>query len=258
MIIWAGTSNKDVGMVIEHYPKVIVPRRKVTVQTIPGGNDIVIDEGAFENYEQEYNVFLDSKRLGGLQTVIPKLSNWLLGNPGYHRLEDSYFPDVYRMAYYTGGAEFVSVFNEYGEGVLTFNCAPEKYYKMGERPITLLPNAAPSDEGTGYLINPSVFPAKPTLMITGHGPITISIDDHKFGEDTTTPVNERTLTISEIGGSLTIDIRTHRIYSGDQNKASVLTGDLDKFVLNKYTRYWMSDNTNDNITVTIIPRWWTI
>ena len=47
MILWAGTSNKDVGMVVEHYPSVILPRRKMEVQQVPGRNgDIILFQDA--------------------------------------------------------------------------------------------------------------------------------------------------------------------------------------------------------------------
>ena len=115
MIIWAGTSNADVGMVIEHYPRVIIPKRSQGIQKVPGRNgDVIMDYGSFENYDQEYSAFLDAKNIGKLEQIIPKISDWLLGHEGYQRLEDRYFTDVYRIAYFANGAEFVSIFNEYG------------------------------------------------------------------------------------------------------------------------------------------------
>ena len=100
MIIWAGTSSKEVGIVVEHYPDVIVPQKNVEIQTVPGRNgDILLPGGSYQNYTQSYEVFLDAKNLGGLETVMPKITEWLLGHEGYQRLEDSYFPEVYRLAW---------------------------------------------------------------------------------------------------------------------------------------------------------------
>lgn len=235
MIQWAGTSNKDVGMVIEHYPSIVLPKRKIEVQNVPGRNgDVILYQDAYENYEQKYQVFIDSKLKGGMQKVVPMISDWLLGHSGYQRLEDSYFPDFYRMAYYTGGVEFISYFNEYGEGTLTFNCAPEKYYKMGERPISV---------SNGQLIsNPTLFPAKPFLTITGTGAGRLY-----FGSNY--------LDISDIGGSVTIDIRKHKAYHGSQNRNGTITGLFENMVLaGKMTVRW----TGGISSVTMIPRWWTI
>lgn len=235
MILWAGTSNKDVGMVVEHYPSIILPKRKQEIQQVPGRNgDIILYQDAYENYEQSYQVFIDSTLKNGMTRVIPMISDWLLGHQGYQRLEDSYFPDVYRMAYYTGGVEFVSFFNQYGEGTLTFNCAPEKYYKMGERPITV---------SNGQIIsNPTLFPAKPLITLTGSGAATLY-----FGNNS--------LSISSIDGSLTIDIRDHKAYKGGTNKNSTITGLYENMLLKGKTNVHWSGNITK---MTMIPRWWTI
>ena len=237
MIIWAGTSNKDVGMVVEHYPRVIIPQRSQEVQHVPGRNGaIVLPSGSFENYEQQYQAFLDAKHLGGLELVIPKLVDWLLGHEGYHRLEDSYFPGVYRMAYYSGGSEFVSFFNEYGEGTLTFTCAPEKYYKSGEWEIPL--------EQNYILRNPSSFSALPTIFITGNG-----------SADGTLTFNDKNLIIKAVPESITIDVKNHKAYDGTTNYNNKITGSFEDLKLEKETRISWSGGIQ---SVRIIPRWWTI
>ena len=201
MIIWAGTSNLDVGMVVEHYPKVIIPQRSQEVQQVPGRNgNIVLSNGSFENYEQQYSVFLDAKYIGHLEQVMPKIVNWLLGNEGYHRLEDSYFPDVYRMAYYSGGTEFVSIFNEYGEGTLSFNCAPEKFYKEGENPIRL--------ENGQVLRNPSVFDASPLLMVYGSGSGTVLFNNKTFTLNSFIPTG-----YTNAMNPVYIDVKLHKTYT---------------------------------------------
>lgn len=236
MIIWAGTSNKDVGMVVEHYPSIIIPQRNQDVQTVPGRNGaIVLANGSFANYDQTYRVFLDAKHIGNLEQVMPKVTDWLLGNEGYQRLEDSYFPDVYRMAYYSGGAEFVSFFNEYGEGTLTFNCAPEKYFKMGDRDIVLSKNQV--------LRNPSVFAAMPLIKITGNG------------SNGTLTFNSNSLTIAAVPSSITIDTKLHKAYNGSTNYNNKISGYYENMKLGKETQITWSGGIT---AVTIVPRWWTI
>lgn len=235
MIIWAGTSNKDVGMVIEHYPSVIIPERDQVIQEVPGRNgSIVLANGSFKNYEQQYSAFLDSKHIGGLEQVMPKVMDWLLGNEGYQRLEDSYFPDFYRMAFYSGGTSFMNMFNEYGEGTLTFNCAPEKYYKTGEWPITLSKNQV--------LLNPSSFAAYPLITVTGSGSGTLTF-------------NSNSITISSIGTSVTIDVKLHKAYNGSTSRNNTITGSYENMCLGKSTTItWSGGITGVKIT----PRWWTI
>lgn len=235
MILWAGIGSKDVGMVVEHYPTIIIPRRKQETQSVPGRNgDIILYQDAYENYEQSYQVFLDAKAKGGLQKVIPKLSDWLLGHSGYQRLEDSYFPDVYRMAYYTGGVEFISIFNQYGAGTLTFNCAPEKYYKMGERPIEITNGQ--------WLSNPTMFPAKPLITITGYGRGNLYFNDNY-------------LTISNVNGTMVIDVKEHLATVNKVPRNELITGLFENMTLKDKTYIrWTGGITS----MTLIPRWWTI
>lgn len=235
MIIWAGTSNKDVGMIIEHYPSVILPNRSQDIQKVPGRNgDIVLINGSFENYEQSYSAFLDARNIGKLEQVMPKVVDWLLGHEGYQRLEDSYFPDVYRMAYYSGGSEFISLFNEYGEGTLTFNCAPEKYYKTGEWPITLSKNQV--------LMNPSSFTANPLILVKGSGSGTLTF-------------NGSSVTITNVGTSVTIDVKLHKAYNGTTSRNNTINGMYENLRLGKNTTItWSGGITGVDIT----PRWWTI
>ena len=235
MIIWAGTSNKDVGMIIEHYPSVILPEKEIEIQRVPGRNDsIVLSSGSFKNYEQSYSAFLDARSIGGLEQVIPKISDWLLGHDGYQRLEDSYFKDFYRMAYYTGGTEFISYLNEYGEGTLTFNCAPEKYYKTGEWETVLSKGQV--------LRNPSSFAAQPLITVTGSGSGTLTF-------------NSSSISISSIGTSVTIDVKLHKAYNGSTSLNNTITGYYENLKLGKETTITWSGGITG---VKIIPRWWTI
>lgn len=245
MIIWAGTSSQDVGVVVEHYPGITIPQKKQEIQQVPGRNgDIIIPSGAYENYTQSYQVFLDSKYYGGLERVIPKLVDWLLGHEGYQRLEDSYFPDVYRMAYYTGGAEFVSFFNEYGEGTLSFNCAPEKYYKFGDEPVSM--------ENGKVLVNPSSFAAFPKILF----------DMTSIGGSGTLSVNGKTVTLTagDTGGeavTIVIDTKLHKIYeqAGGTSLSGRFSGDYEDLKLEKRSTVTWTGNLQN---VRIIPRWWTI
>ena len=235
MILWAGTSNNDVGMVVEHFPSIVLPKRKQEVQQVPGRNgDIILYQDAYENYEQSYPVFIDGTLKNGMQKTIVLISDWLLGHSGYQRLEDSYFPDFYRMAYYTGGMEFVAYLGQYGQGTLTFNCAPEKYYKMGERPINV---------ANGQIIsNPTLFPAKPLITLRGNGTA-----DLYFGNNS--------MSITDVNGSVTIDIRDHKAYNGSTNRNSTIIGRYEDMTLQgKMQIRWTGGITS----MSMIPRWWTL
>ena len=159
MIEWAGTRASDLHLITEHIPKRKIPRRKIEVASVPGrSGDIILSQDAFSDYEQQYSVFVDSKKYGSLDTIMPAITEWLLGNPGYQRLEDSFEPQFYRLAYVSGGEEFVNIFNEYGEGTLTFICDPRRFYKDGEMPISIASSGK-------SLYGPSNFKSKPIIKV---------------------------------------------------------------------------------------------
>ena len=274
MIIFNGISSDEVGVIVEHYPRVIFPKRKVEVYNIPGQNgDRIIDQEVYENYDQPYEIFLESKDRGGLEATIPKIASWLLSGTGYCRLEDSYFPEFYRMAYVPDAHEFLSYFNEYGRGTLKFNCMPERWYKSGETEIKI--------ENGQILYNPSGFRARPLLRFSGQSfnEITFTyLDELKDGyiSPDWTPGIEGGGSIAITDGnpgvsySFTIpyntgylDTKEHTQYryyrtniSSPYSKyySSDFTGDYEKIYLSRQTKIeWDTGGT-----LYITPRWWSI
>ena len=242
MIEFAGIRSDERYMIVEHYPQRFFPKRKYSTQVIPGGDkDFVIDEGedAFSNYSQPYSVFFDSKG-PGLPQASRHIAEWLLGNPGYQRLEDSYDPDFYRLAYYSGGEQFLNHFNEYGRGTLTFTCAPKRYYKVGEDSITLTNGQK--------LYSPSTFKAHPIFKITGNGVCTINIAD-KFGDT-------KTFTINNVSGTISIYSREHKALTelGVSVNQNVQTDYENLYLDSESTISW----SNTISSLIVIPRWWTI
>lgn len=242
MIEFAGIRSDERYLIVEHYPQRFFPKRKYLVQTVPGrSGDIVTPESddAFSNYSQPYSVFLDSKA-PGLSQASRGLAEWLLGNPGYQRLEDSYDPDFYRMAYYTGGEQFLNWFNEYGQGTLTFNCAPKRFYKSGEEEMIAIKNAK--------IYSPSPFKSHPIYKITGSGNATITVTDKNS--------NSKTFTINNISGTATIDSERHTaVGSSNQNWNSKVQSPYENLYLDSESSVtWNSAVTS----LIIIPRWWTV
>lgn len=248
MIEFNGIRSDERYLIVEHYPTRTIPKRRYTFQSIPGrSGDFVIDEGddAFANYNQAYGVFLDSKA-PGLPQAARGLTEWLLGSVGYCRLEDSYDPDFYRMAVYAGGEEFLNHFNEYGRGTLTFNCAPKRFYKSGEKEISLTNGQA--------IYSPSLFDSKPLYKITASGDSstnTITITSSKYGT--------QQFTINSLysgDGTVTIDPERHTVVNGSGvSKNSLVQSDYENLLLPSYATISWTGNIR---TLKIIPRWWTV
>ena len=102
MIVWAGIPSYTCNVVVERFPNQPGPSRRYEAIQVPGRNgDLLIDSGAYNNYTQNYEVYFNAEQYktpSGARAV----REWLQKPIGYQRLEDSYDPEYFRMAYYSG------------------------------------------------------------------------------------------------------------------------------------------------------------
>lgn len=120
-------SSDDMGLFVEKYPPRPFPTRKADVYQIPGrSGDLVVDQNAFSNIVQEYEVFVKGGT-EGFQARATAIARWLLGASGYQQLRDEYDPTIYREARYVGGVSFLNALNKYGQATLTFDCKPQRF-----------------------------------------------------------------------------------------------------------------------------------
>lgn len=230
MIWWHGKSSDDVGVIVERYPSITIPTRKQEKISIPGrSGDLIIEQDAYENYTQRYDVYVSAER-PRLTTVSHIVAEWLMVK-GYQRLEDSYWADTFRLACYKGSTSIENVLNRFGRATIEFDCKPQRYYKSGDLPLIL--------ENGQQVANPSPFTAKPLLHISGSGAGTVS--------DGTNTLN---LTDCD---DITVDCDIMQIYRGTTNKNNVGAGAF--LALGKEsTITWTGGIT----AVTMTPRWWTL
>ena len=135
---------------------------------MPGRNGAIIrQEKAWNNVPQTYKVWLAVDNAADLPEKAGAFISWLNSLSGYQRLEDSFNPDVYRLAYYNGGQEITNNFMQYGEAVISFNCRPEYFLKTGEQ-VRALNSGDP-------IYNPTRFEAAPLLHIEGAGNVSITL-----------------------------------------------------------------------------------
>ena len=227
MIKFAGIRSDEMNVIIEHYPTRTFPEASYEVVEVPGRDgDIIISNGNFKNYRQSYSAFIQSfdPEAPRYQDIARKVCEWLLGHPGYQRLEDSYDPDFYRMAYYSGGSEFSNFFNTYGRGSIEFTCAPRRFYKNGENKIEV--------SSGDVLINPSIFPSEPVYEISG----------------SSITVNGKSMTFGSSG--VIIDVERHTAKTPAGIAVSVSSGQYEDLKLEKTNTF--------GGTYTVTPRWWTL
>lgn len=126
---WNGVSCETLDMHVEAFPPRPFPARKQTVYKIPGrSGDLIVDEDAYENVTQEYEVYVNHSTQG-LQANLTAIAAWLLGPVGYCELTDTYDPTVKRQARFVGGMEFINSLNRYGKATAVFDCKPQRWPK---------------------------------------------------------------------------------------------------------------------------------
>lgn len=234
IINWAGASSDDLRVRIERYPVRILPERAQTTTEIPGRNGALLYvDGNFKNYEQEYEIFVSAEKQG-LVRAARAVAEWLEAPAGYQRLEDSYEPDVYRMAFYEGGQDIESVLNRFGRATIAFNCKPQRFLKSGE--------VAKSFTAAGTLTNMTRFDALPLITVYGSGAGTLT-------------VNGNTVSISDIDEYVVLDSELMDAYKGAENKNSTVTA-LEFPILTAGEN--AISFTGGVASVDIVPRWWTI
>ncbi len=233
MIWWAGKCSNEIGVVVERYPNQNGPERRLEVIQIPGRNgDLIIDSGVYNNYAQSYEVYFNASK-----NRTPKQSRmvreWLQTATGYQRLEDSYDPEFYRLAYFSGPAEIENIMNQYGRMTISFMCKPQRWRKDGETPLLLTASQTIYNE---------LFPALPLIKINGTGAGNLYVGGY-------------TVEILSLDEYVMLDSDTQNAYKGTLNKNSTISAP-------EFPVLQSGDNVVDwdgNITsIEITPRWWTV
>lgn len=234
MISWAGTNSDTLGVIVEHYPIRVLPERVQTATEIAGRNGaLLMVDGNWQNYEQEYEVYISAEKRG-LVRAARAVAEWLTAPVGYQRLEDSYEPDVYRMAFYEGGQDIESILNRFGRATISFNCKPQRFLKSGE--------ATKSFTAAGSLTNITRFDALPMITVYGSGAGTVT-------------VGGITVTLSAIDEYTVLDCELMDAYKGSVNKNPTVTAtEFPKLVPGVNTISFSGGVTS----LEIMPRWWTI
>lgn len=229
-----GTTSSSLSTYISGEGAFNSPERVYDMQTVPGRNGaIAMDEGRFENIEVTYPAFIFSTTGTDFASKMANLRSALLSRNGYKRLTDTYNSDEYRLAIYKSGLEVSPAnINRAGKFDLIFECKPQRFLTSGEVVNTYT--------ASGSITNPTLFNAKPLIVVTGTGTLTIG---------------GVAITIS--ASPTTIDCETMECYNGTTSRNSSVTLSPNKFPVlspgsNSFTK------TSGISKIQITPRWWRI
>lgn len=235
MIFWNEKSSDQMGIIVQTHPERIYPKRKIETVSVPGRNgDLVFSQDAFENYEQTYSIAVAADTFDLMETS-KEVTKWLLGPKGYCKLEDSYDPTTYRMAYFVGPVNISTYFSKVGVAEITFMCKPQRYLKSSRK--------YEYTEVTNTLVNPTGFVALPKIRV--------------YGNSGVVNVNGYAMSFSSISEYVDVDCELMDCYKGLLNKNSTLT--LSSLGFPKLTPGDNNVSFSGEITKVIIdPRWWVL
>ncbi|MBM6897452.1 hypothetical protein H9X86_08760 [Pseudoflavonifractor capillosus] len=231
-LIIDGKSLKDFGIYVSGENTYNAPAWEVETSTVPGRHgELLQTMDRLEPISVPYPAFIRQK----FPAYAAQARLYLLGRPGWRRIEDDYHPDSYRLGYFSGPLDFDTRFlNLSAEMELVFTCQPQRWLKAGETPVGVT---------SGQVLTNDWMPAKPLIQITGTG----------AGE---LRVGSSTITILEMDGGLTIDCDVQNAYDGTINKNNNIkvSGDFPVLGMGETTVTYSGGIT----AVQITPRWWTI
>lgn len=238
-LVFNGKSSLDFETWISGTGTFDSPERDVENISVPGrSGDLIVDNKRFLNVSVTYPAFI----VKDFKANFDALKAFLLAEPGYHRLEDSYHPEHFRLAQFKGAIRpDMRALNRSGSFDLVFDCKPQRYLKSGEKQISL----APGVNDPARIKNPTLYDAMPLLRIYGTG--TLDIDG-------------QSITITQADGYTDFDCDLMNAYK-DTPAASrnqyVSTSTTESIVLKPGINNFIL--TASGITSVIVaPRWYTI
>ena len=230
--IFNGKKSTDFKIGVEQCRAYYAAAREVERQTVPGrAGELLRETGTYLNGTQSYEIYFNGKA-SGMTAAAAQIVQWLTSGRGYARLEDSYEPDVYRMACFAGPVEATNWMNRFGRATLEFDCMPQRWLKSGETPVSVT---------SGQHLQNDWQPALPLIRLTGTG-------------DGVLTVGGSTITITGMDGSLTIDSESQNAYDGTTNKNGSISVSGGFPVLG--TGETVVAFSGGITAVEITPRWW--
>lgn len=162
-----GQNSLDSGIYITGEAVFNAPERVVEMISVPGRNGaLAIDQGRFENIEVTYPAGCFADGQTAFAEKVGAYRNILASRYSYKRLTDTYHPDEFRLGLYKSGLEVAPVrYNSAGQFEITFDCKPQRWLVSGETSQTYT--------RSGTITNPTLFPSRPLLAVTGSGILTL-------------------------------------------------------------------------------------
>lgn len=232
-ILWRGVWGSSAGVVVEHRPTRVIPERVYETVNVPGRDGAVIfDQGRYADVDVTYQVYM---RGDGTQHRVTQLARWL-GKPGTGILRDTFDPTYFRRGYVSDPAKVTDAYGRFFRTSVTWTCQPQRWLVIG--------NVAQSVENGATISNPTAFPARPLVRVTGSGTGKLALGTYQ-------------VELADIPATgLTIDSEQREVYGASLTNLNSHATMPDGFPLLEGDSVvgWSGGITSVEVT----PRWWTL
>ena len=238
-----GKNSRDYGLIITAYPPINHGAKRGEAYTIAGRNGTFYrEDGTFDNYIQPYEVaVIEKNRRADLRAS--DIATWLMGANGFCRLEDTFEPEIFRMARFAGPLNIEQILGKYGRCTIEFDCLPERWLGSGEEPISTI--------YLGNIYNPTPNYARPLIKMSG-GTDTLSI----------TLNGTKVIEVTGQGSNNPVIIDCDAATITDASGENIMGAATFYLPYNEFPKLAPGANTiffGSNVTAyEITPRWWVL
>lgn len=234
-MFFAGQFSDDCGIYVEEPPSYSWPEYIYSHHEAYGKNgDILVDGKRFKNVKRKYKI--SAYDYSDYYSVAKKVSSWLHSQRSnrYLRLEDSYEPDVYRMAVYEESNELENILATAGKCEIEFNCKPQKFLHSGDIPINITQSGQ-------VIVNPTNHASSPLIKIYGVGKIYI---------------NDAEIEVIKSFNNVTFDADTYNAFDASGRSMNWYVHTEDIIELKPGNNVITVEGDIFNLSIT--PRWWIV
>lgn len=236
--------------------------------SVPGrSGDVLIYNGRYSNIDITYRFGITRN----FDNYYKNLISMLIGEPGYHKLVDSKYPDVYRMAAIERIIEpQMSPQLSVGEFDVTFNCKPQLYLASGDEVATTWDSEIYT---TNSIYNPEPVDVYPLIkIITTNNNLdqtenfNVTLVWYRSGSfaGSSTLQYKKATSLNAMYGPIMYDSESGDAYSG--NAGSEHRNLNDRFSASNnvlipakcdFRAYVSGTSSRSQVSkIEIIPRWW--
>ena len=225
-----GIDAKTVGINLQNPIQFTQAVPKYSTQSIPGRNgNLIFETDSYENRTGTAKCFCLRENV---ELAISASGRFLMGKPGYRRLETSDDPDHFWLARVKNSPRIGMRASALSPFEIGFDCKPQRFAKAGEYTIEFAEN--------GYLFNQYGQVALPLITLYGTGSGQLIVDGC-------------VVEIKTIDGALILDSETQNAYNNNGNQNMNINAPVFPTLPDGEIRIEFS---GDIEKIEIVPRWW--